>query len=195
MIVIATHNRDKEKELRAVLRDFPLEVKSLDHFPEIGDIEETGLTLMENAKIKAETVQKITQLPSLGDDTGLEVDALNGAPGVYSSRFAGEDVTYEENVKKLLNKLESVPIEKRTARFRTVIYYTDGKRELYSEGEIKGIITEKQIGKNGFGYDPVFYIPELKKTMAELSPEEKNKLSHRGQAMRKLRKLLLDIIP
>ena len=195
MIVIATHNRDKEKELRAVLRDFPLEVKSLDHFPKIGDIEETGLTLMENAKIKAETVQKITQLPSLGDDTGLEVDALNGAPGVYSSRFAGEDVTYEENVKKLLNKLESVPIEKRTARFRTVIYYTDGKRELYSEGEIKGIITEKQIGKNGFGYDPVFYIPEVKKTMAELSPEEKNKLSHRGQAMRKLRKLLLDIIP
>jgi len=168
-------------------------VMSLDQFPEIGEIEETGSTLYENAKLKADTVNKITNLPCLGDDTGLEVDALEGAPGVYSSRYAGENVSYEDNVMKLLRELRSTPSEKRTARFRTIIFYTDGERELYSEGEIKGYITEERRGNNGFGYDPVFYIPEVKKTMAELKSDEKNKLSHRGQAMRKLRKLLLEI--
>ena len=193
-LIIATHNSDKEKELRSVLDDFPVEVISLEQFPEIGDIEETGSTLYENAKLKADTVNRITNLPCLGDDTGLEVDALDGAPGVYSSRYAGDDVSYEDNVTKLLRELRSTPSEKRTARFRTIIFYTDGDRELYTQGEIKGFITEEQRGKNGFGYDPVFYIPEVKKTMAELTSAEKNKLSHRGQAMRKFRKLLLDII-
>ena len=193
-LIIATHNSDKEKELKSVLDDFPVEVMSLDQFPEIGEIEETGSTLYENAKLKAVTVNKITNLPCLGDDTGLEVDALNGAPGVYSSRYAGENVSYEDNVMKLLRELRSTPSEKRTARFRTIIFYTDGDRELYTHGEIKGYITEEQRGKNGFGYDPVFYIPEVKKTMAELTSAEKNKLSHRGQAMRKFRKLLLDFI-
>ena len=193
-LIIATHNSDKEKELKSVLDDFPVEVMSLDQFPEIGEIGETGSTLYENAKLKAVTVNKITNLPCLGDDTGLEVDALNGAPGVYSSRYAGENVSYEDNVMKLLRELRSTPSEKRTARFRTIIFYTDGDRELYTQGEIKGFITEEQRGKNGFGYDPVFYIPEVKKTMAELTSAEKNKLSHRGQAMRKFRKLLLGFI-
>lgn len=193
-LIIATHNSDKEKELKSVLDDFPVDVISLDQFPEIGEIEETGSTLYENAKLKADTVNKITNLPCLGDDTGLEVDALEGAPGVYSSRYAGENVSYEDNVAKLLREMSSTPYEKRTARFRTIIFYTDGERELYTQGEIKGYITEEQRGKNGFGYDPVFYIPEVKKTMAELTPAEKNKLSHRGQAMRKFRKLLLDFI-
>ena len=193
-LIIATNNNDKEKELKSVLDDFPVEVMSLDQFPEIGEIEETGSTLYENAKLKAVTVNKITNLPCLGDDTGLEVDALNGAPGVYSSRYAGENVSYEDNVMKLLRELRSTPSEKRTARFRTIIFYTDGERELYSQGEIKGFITEEQRGKSGFGYDPVFYIPEVKKTMAELTSAEKNKLSHRGQAMRKFRKLLLGFI-
>ena len=193
-LIIATHNNDKEKELKSVLDDFPVEVMSLDQFPEIGEIEETGSTLYENAKLKAVTVNKITNMPCLGDDTGLEVDVLNGAPGVYSSRYAGENVSYENNVTKLLRELRSTPYEKRTARFRTIIFYTDGDRELYTHGEIKGYITEEQRGKNGFGYDPVFYIPEVKKTMAELTSAEKNKLSHRGQAMRKFRKLLLDFI-
>ena len=193
-LIIATHNSDKEKELKSVLDDFPVEVMSLDQFPEIGEIEETGSTLYENAKLKAETVNKITNLPCLGDDTGLEVDALNGAPGVYSSRYAGDNVSYEDNVTKLLRELRSTPSEKRTARFRTIIFYTDGERELYTQSEIKGYITEEQRGKNGFGYDTVFYIPEVKKTMAELTSAEKNKLSHRGQAMRKFRKLLLDFI-
>ena len=193
-LIIATHNSDKEKELKSVLDDFPIEVMSLDQFPEIGVIEETGSTLYENAKLKADTVNKITNLPCLGDDTGLEVDALNGAPGVYSSRYAGKNVSYEDNVMKLLRELRSTPSEKRTARFRTIIFYTDGDRELYTQGEIKGFITEEQRGKSGFGYDPVFYIPEVKKTMAELTSAEKNKLSHRGQAMRKFRKLLLGFI-
>ena len=193
-LIIATNNNDKEKELKSVLDDFPVEVMSLDQFPEIGEIEETGSTLYENAKLKAVTVNKITNMPCLGDDTGLEVDALNGAPGVYSSRYAGENVSYEDNVMKLLRELRSTPSEKRTARFRTIIFYTDGDRELYTQGEIQGVITENSRGTNGFGYDPVFYIPEVKKTMAELTSAEKNKLSHRGQAMRKFRKLLLDFI-
>mgnify|MGYP000548337932 FL=1 len=193
-LIIATHNIDKEKELRSVLDDCPVEVISLEQFPEIGDIEETGSTLYENAKLKADTVNRITNLPCLGDDTGLEVDALGGAPGVYSARYAGDKVSYEDNLMKLLSELRSTPSEKRTARFRTIIFYTDGERELYTQGEIQGIITKSPRGSNGFGYDPVFYIPELKKTMAELTPAEKNKLSHRGQAMRKFRKLLLDFI-
>jgi XTP/dITP diphosphohydrolase len=193
-LIIATHNNDKEKELKSVLDDFPVEVMSLDQFPEIGEIEETGSTLYENAKLKAVTVNKITNIPCLGDDTGLEVDALSGAPGVYSSRYAGENVSYENNVTKLLRELRSTPSDKRTARFRTIIFYTDGDRELYTQGEIQGVITENPRGTNGFGYDPVFYIPEVKKTMAELTSAEKNKLSHRGQAMRKFRKLLLDFI-
>jgi len=193
-LIIATHNSDKEKELRSVLDDCPVEVMSLEQFPDIGDIEETGSTLYENAKLKADTVNKITNLPCLGDDTGLEVDALGGAPGIYSARYAGDDVSYEDNMTKLLEELRSTPSEKRIARFRTIIFYTDGERELYTQGEIQGIITKSPRGANGFGYDPVFYIPELKKTMAELTSIEKNKLSHRGQAMRKFRKLLLDII-
>ena len=193
-LIIATHNSDKEKELRSVLDDCPVEVMSLEQFPDIGDIEETGSTLYENAKLKADTVNRITNLPCLGDDTGLEVDALGGAPGIYSARYAGDDVSYEDNMTKLLEELRSTPSEKRIARFRTIIFYTDGERELYTQGEIQGIITKSPRGANGFGYDPVFYIPELKKTMAELTSIEKNKLSHRGQAMRKFRKLLLDII-
>ncbi len=193
-LIIATHNSDKEKELRSVLDDCPVEVMSLEQFPEIGDIEENGSTLYENAKLKADTVNRITNLPCLGDDTGLEVDALGGAPGVYSARYAGDNVSYEDNMMKLLSELRSTPSEKRTARFRTIIFYTDGERELYTQGEIQGIITKSPRGSNGFGYDPVFYIPELKKTMAELTSAEKNKLSHRGQAMGKFRKLLLDII-
>ena len=134
-LIIATHNKDKEKELKAILKNLPFEVVTLDQFPEIGEIEETGSTLYENAKLKADTVHRITNLPCLGDDTGLEVDALNGAPGVYSSRYAGEDVSYEDNVTKLLKEMESTPYEKRSARFRTVIFYTDGERELLQKGK------------------------------------------------------------
>jgi XTP/dITP diphosphohydrolase len=144
--------------------------------------------------INAKTVHNLTQLPVIADDTGLEVEALNGAPGIYSARYAGEDVTYEDNVNKLLAEMENIPLENRKAQFRTVISFVDKDRELWTEGTIKGIIGESAKGKNGFGYDPVFFVPELEKTFSELSIGEKNRISHRGLAMKKFRILLREYI-
>ena len=193
-IVLATHNRDKREELQEALSEFTLEILSLNDFPFIGEIEEVGQTLLENSMIKAKTVHNLTQLPVIADDTGLEVEALNGAPGIYSARYAGEDVTYEDNVNKLLAEMENIPLGNRKAQFRTVISFVDKDRELWTEGTIKGIIGETAKGKNGFGYDPVFFVPELEKTFSELSIGEKNKISHRGFAMKKFRILLREYI-
>lgn len=193
-IVLATHNRDKREELQEALSEFMVEILSLNDFPFIGEIEEVGQTLLENSMIKAKTVHNLTQLPAIADDTGLEVEALNGAPGIYSARYAGEDVTYEDNVNKLLAEMENIPLENRKAQFRTVISFVDKDRELWTEGTIKGIIGESAKGKNGFGYDPVFFVPELEKTFSELSIGEKNKISHRGLAMKKFRILLREYI-
>ena len=193
-IVLATHNGDKRKELQEALSGFTVEILSLNDFPFIGEIEEVGQTLLENSMIKAKTVHNLTQLPVIADDTGLEVEALNGAPGIYSARYAGEDVTYEDNVNKLLAEMENIPLENRKAQFRTVISFVDKDRELWTEGTIKGIIGETAKGKNGFGYDPVFFVPELEKTFSELSIGEKNKISHRGLAMKKFRILLREYI-
>ena len=193
-IVLATHNRDKREELQEALSEFTVKILSLNDFPFIGEIEEVGQTLLENSMIKAKTVHNLTQLPVIADDTGLEVEALNGAPGIYSARYAGEDVTYEDNVNKLLAEMENIPLENRKAKFRTVISFVDKDRELWTEGTIKGIIGESAKGKNGFGYDPVFFVPELEKTFSELSIGEKNKISHRGLAMKKFRILLREYI-
>ena len=193
-IVLATHNRDKREELQEALSEFTVKILSLNDFPFIGEIEEVGQTLLENSMIKAKTVHNLTQLPVIADDTGLEVEALNGAPGIYSARYAGEDVTYEDNVNKLLAEMENIPLENRKAKFRTVISFVDKDRELWTEGTIKGIIGETAKGKNGFGYDPVFFVPELEKTFSELSIGEKNKISHRGLAMKKFRILLREYI-
>ena len=193
-IVLATHNRDKREELQEALSEFTVEILSLNDFPFIGEIEEVGQTLLENSMIKAKTVHNLTQLPVIADDTGLEVEALNGAPGIYSARYAGEDVTYEDNVNKLLAEMENIPLENRKAQFRTVISFVDKDRELWTEGRIKGIIGESAKGKNGFGYDPVFFVPELEKTFSELSIGEKNRISHRGLAMKKFRILLREYI-
>jgi len=193
-LVLATHNSDKVLEFKTGLNHVNIDLLPLDQFSNMGEIEETGTTLKQNAKIKAETVFNITQTPTIADDTGLEVDALGGAPGVYSARYSGENATYDDNVNKLIKEMVSVPIQNRTATFRTVICYRDKERELYTEGVIKGIITEKPKGNNGFGYDPIFYISKFNKTMAELTPEEKNTVSHRGNAIRKFRKLLKEII-
>ena len=193
-IVLATHNRDKREELQEALSEFTVKILSLNDFPFIGEIEEVGQTLLENSMIKAKTVHNLTQLPVIADDTGLEVEALNGAPGIYSARYAGEDVTYEDNVNKLLAEMENIPLENRKAQFRTVISFVDKDRELWTEGRIKGIIGESAKGKNGFGYDPVFFVPELEKTFSELSIGEKNKISHRGLAMKKFRILLREYI-
>jgi len=193
-IVLATHNRDKREELQEALSEFTVEILSLNDFPFIGEIEEVGQTLLENSMIKAKTVHNLTQLPAIADDTGLEVEALNGAPGIYAARYAGEDVTYEDNVNKLLAEMENIPLENRKAQFRTVISFVDKDRELWTEGRIKGIIGESAKGKNGFGYDSVFFVPELEKTFSELSIGEKNKISHRGLAMKKFRILLREYI-
>ena len=193
-IILATHNRDKEKELQNSLQGINLEICSLFDFPEIGDIEETGTTLLENSLLKARTVFNITGIPTIADDTGLEVDFLDGAPGVYSARYAGNNVSYQDNVNKLLIELDGVPHEKRKAKFRTVVTYIDKNDELWTEGHIDGIISESIIGDGGFGYDPIFFVPHIGKTFAELSSAEKNKISHRGIALQKLRNILINVL-
>ena len=193
-IVLATHNHDKEIELQHSLRGLDVDICSLSEYPDIGEIEETGTTLLENSLLKAHTVHDRTGLPTIADDTGLEVDALDGAPGVYSARFAGADATYEDNVNKLLSVMENVPDDMRSARFRTVISFVDEIQELWTEGLIQGRITKTPRGNMGFGYDPVFYVPHLEKTFAELSTNEKNKISHRGIALQKLRKILVNVL-
>ena len=193
-IVLATHNHDKEIELQHSLRGLGVEICSLSEYPDIGEIEETGATLLENSLLKAHMVHGRTGLPAIADDTGLEVDALDGAPGVYSARFAGVDATYEDNVNKLLSAMEDVPDDMRSARFRTVLSFVDEIQELWTEGSIEGRITEDSRGNMGFGYDPVFYVPRLEKTFAELSIAEKNKISHRGLALQKLRKILINVL-
>ena len=191
-VVIGTHNRDKLKELIMAfkLEDFNIELLSLDNFPEIGDIPETGKTLEDNALIKAREVHRRTNLPALSDDTGLEVDALRGAPGVFTARYAGQGCTYNDNVQKLLNDLEKVPLPNRTARFRTVVAYVDGDYEITAEGCCNGLISRSAQGENGFGYDPIFFIPDEKRTFSQMTIEEKEKYSHRGKAIRAIIKLL-----
>ena len=172
-IVLATHNKGKMSEINNLLSS-SYEVLTLDHFPDIKEIPETGKTLKENAFIKARTVFEMTGLPSLADDTGLEVQALGGDPGVFSARYAGEQASYQDNCKKLLRNMKHVPKENREAKFRTVIAYKDDNRELSCDGSVKGEIAQSPKGSFGFGYDSVFYYPPLEKTFAELSEEVKN---------------------
>ena len=189
-LVLATHNIHKQEEMNALLADMGIVIVGLDAYPQIGDIEETGTTLIENSFIKARTVHELTGLPSLADDTGLEVDALDGAPGVYSARYAGKNPSFEDNMNKLLTELQGLPKDRRTARFRTIISFVDGSRELFSEGIVEGIITLNTKGEDGFGYDPIFQPEGQDLTFAEMTQNEKNKISHRGRALIKMRKLL-----
>lgn len=193
-IVIATHNPDKKKEILIALRELGVNILFLDNFPEIGEIEETGSTLLENSLIKARTVSAITGKPAIADDTGLEVDALNGAPGIYSARYAGINVSYEDNVRKLLSEMSSTDMDSRTARFRTVVSFHSTNKELWTEGVIEGSITMGAIGTGGFGYDSVFRVEQTGKTFAEMTRREKNKISHRGVALEKMCKLLKENI-
>ena len=193
-IVIATHNPDKKKEIMIALRELGVNILSLDSFPEIGEIEETGSTLLENSLIKARTISAVTGKPAIADDTGLEVDALNGAPGIYSARYAGINVSYEDNVRKLLSEMSSFDMDSRTARFRTVVSFHSSNEELWTEGVIEGSITRNAIGKGGFGYDPVFRVRKTGKTFAEMTRQEKNRISHRGVALDKMRQLLKENI-
>ncbi|MCC6025912.1 MAG: XTP/dITP diphosphatase [Caldimicrobium sp.] len=187
-ILIATTNLGKVREIEPMLKDLGfLEIKTLKDFSPIPPSEEKGSTFLENALEKASYYAKNFNILTLADDSGLEVEALSGAPGIHSSRFAGDKATDEENIKKLLRLLEGVPFEKRKARFVCVIvvYHPSGKW-IYAEGEWQGYIAEEPRGTQGFGYDPVFLVPEynLERTAAELSKEEKNRISHRAKAIR-----------
>ncbi|GAV21651.1 XTP/dITP diphosphatase [Carboxydothermus pertinax] len=183
-IVIASKNQGKIKEFSSMLSELKVSFLSLLDFPEIGEIPEEGATFEENALQKASLVAKLTGLPALADDSGLVVDALGGRPGVYSARYAGEPKDDFKNIQKLLQELKGVPAAKRTARFVAVLclYFPDGHRVM-ARGECSGIILNELRGKGGFGYDPVFYLPEYGKTMAELPLEVKNKISHRARAL------------
>ncbi len=186
-LVLATNNAHKLSEIRQILGDRFDEILSLRDLGITQDIEETGTTLKENAIIKATTIMKITGLPTLADDTGLMVDALNGEPGVYSARYAGEQHDDKANVAKLLKNLEPYKGKERSAHFVTcmVIAYPNGKIKSVA-GRTDGEIPTSPSGKNGFGYDPVFYSYDLKKVFAEATPEEKNSVSHRGRALAKI---------
>jgi XTP/dITP diphosphohydrolase len=194
-IVLATHNEEKCAEIYAMLSSFPIEVLFLDDFPHIGEIIEDGITLEENALIKARTVHEQTGLYAWSDDTGLEVDALDGKPGIYSARYAGENCSYSDNVHKLLKNMESIPENMRTAQFRTSIALVGENMELVSEGVVEGMITTKPKGVGGFGYDPVFYVLDKNKTYSEMKMTEKNQISHRGKAIQNMIKLLQSQFP
>ncbi len=190
-LVLATRNPGKVREFRALLHHFPLKVLSLEEFPQAPEVEETGETFFDNAFKKAYEIARALGVLTLADDSGLEVDALGGAPGVYSARYAGEKASDEDNYRKLLKELEGIPTEQRTARFRCVIVVCDPHGAwLKAEGTWEGLITLEPRGHHGFGYDPVFLIPDLGKTAAEIPPKLKNQLSHRANALRELLELL-----
>jgi XTP/dITP diphosphohydrolase len=195
-LILATRNQHKIEEVKRILSENnvatqKLEILTLRDFPNVPEVEETGKTMKENAILKAVAVYNATGIPALADDSGLEVDALNGAPGVVSARFAGPGCTYKDNNVKLLCFLKGIPEDKRGATFRCVVVLALSQDDIRTvEGKVRGIIADKEIGKNGFGYDPVFYYPELGKTFAQLTQEEKNRVSHRGIAFRKAKELI-----
>jgi XTP/dITP diphosphohydrolase len=182
-ILLASRNRDKFREVAHKAACCGIEVLTPNDFPNLPEVEEDGATLEENACKKALTLHRLTGLPTLADDTGLEVAALDGEPGVYSARFAGPGCSYADNVAKLLTILQGVPPEKRQARFRCVLAFAEKGHVRTFEGWIDGFISSEAAGQGGFGYDPVFYVSEEDKTFAELSLNRKNKISHRGRAL------------
>ncbi len=196
-LIIATGNKGKMEEFRTLLSGIPVKLTSLhDHWNPVPQIEETGSTFYENAKIKADWVYENSGgVWALADDSGLEVDALGGAPGVLSARYSGENATGTQNNQKLLTALSGVPMELRTARFKCVLVARVGKDDyLSAEGTIEGVITTSAAGWGGFGYDPLFIPSGHDRTFAELVPEEKNRISHRGVALRALGRELYGIL-
>ena len=190
-ILLATNNKAKVREYARLLQSIPYQVVSLEDVNISEQVEETGTSFEENAILKAKRYAELSGLTTIADDSGLEVDALCGEPGVRSARYAGEDASDKERIDFLLNKIVDVPWEKRHAQFRCVIAiaFPDGKVQI-CQGQCRGILTFKPLGDKGFGYDPIFYLPDLHKTMAELSMSEKNAISHRGKAAEEARKAL-----
>jgi len=193
-IVFATTNAGKIKEIKEILSDFDVEVASMKEMSITADIEENGATFEENSLIKARAVSKLTGLPALADDSGLEVDYLNGEPGIYSARYLGRDTDYDYKNNYIIDKLKEAKGEERSARFVCVISLVlpDG-REFVKKGVMEGRIGYEIKGENGFGYDPIFFLPEYGKTSAEISAEEKNKISHRGKALSAMKELIASL--
>ncbi|MFO1518376.1 MAG: XTP/dITP diphosphatase [bacterium] len=193
-LILATKNAHKVKEILKIWGEMPFEVLTLESFPHLPAVVEDGKTFAENALKKAREICRETNLLTVSDDSGIEADALNGAPGIYSARYAGEGASDSENNEKLVKALAHLPADSplRTGRFRCVAaLVAPGGFEAVVEGVVEGRILESLHGKNGFGYDPLFFIPELGKTTADMSLEEKNTLSHRSQAFRKMKEILL----
>jgi XTP/dITP diphosphohydrolase len=190
-VIIATRNKGKIREIRGALKRLDLRIHALSNFSGVPEIEEDGKSFTENALKKARFYSKYFGKLTIADDSGLEVDSLNGLPGIYSARYAGEGTSSQENNRKLLREMQGLPISKRGARFVCILAVAspDGK-EITIEGSCKGRIGFEEKGRRGFGYDPLFILPTRGKTMAELSLEEKNKISHRGKALKKLKRLI-----
>ncbi len=187
-IVLATANPGKVRELNALLGGLGLQVMPQSAL-QVSEIEETGLSFVENAILKARHAARCTGLPAIADDSGLAVDALGGAPGIYSARYAGPDASDEKNLRKVLADLRDVPDAKRTARFQCLLVYlrhAEDPTPLICQGIWEGMVVHEPRGDNGFGYDPIFFVPSEAKTAAEIEPEVKNRLSHRGQALAQL---------
>jgi XTP/dITP diphosphohydrolase len=190
-IVIASKNKGKIDEIKEMLSDLPLEILSLNQYANAPDVEEKGGTFLENALLKGKAISDFTGMPVVADDSGLEVDHLGGGPGIFSARYAGPGASDEENNKKLLGALKNVPVPQRGATFRCalILYFPHGEYQAF-EGRWRGRIGEELRGGHGFGYDPLFYLPDEGMTVAEITAEAKNKLSHRSQAVHELKKYL-----
>lgn len=193
-VIVATKNKGKAKEFERMFFPLGFDVKTLLDFEEIDDVEETGQTFEENAILKAEAISRLTGQVVIADDSGLIVDALNGAPGIYSARYAGEDKNDEANIDKVLKELEDVPEEERAARFYCALAVAiPNSPTITVHGTCEGFVLRERRGQNGFGYDPIFFVDELGLSMAELSSDEKSKISHRGKAMKKLEEIIQTI--
>lgn len=192
-IILASNNQDKINEVKAILTDF--EIVSLKEAGISVDVEENGTTFEENALIKARAVSKITGEITMADDSGLEIDYLNKEPGVYSARYMGHDTSYDIKNKSLIDRLEGVEGNDRSGRFvcAIAVCFPDG-REIVKRGTMEGLIAKEIVGSNGFGYDPIFFLPEYNLTSAQIAPEEKNKISHRGNALRMIKDELKYVI-
>lgn len=194
-IIFATQNQGKVKEIKKILEDLPVEVLTMGEVGLDMEIEENGITFEENAAIKAETLAKFTDALVLADDSGLEIDCLNKAPGVYSARYLGKDTPYSEKNQIILDKLADVPREERTARFVCVIAAAmKGKETVTTRGTIEGYIGYEARGENGFGYDPIFYVEGTELSTSELTPEVKNEISHRGKALRDMKAYIQSLV-
>lgn len=190
-IIIATKNKGKAKDFEELLEPMGYKVLTLHDVAPHMDVEETGETFEKNATLKAETIAQELKKTVIADDSGLEIDALGGEPGIYSARYSGEEKNDDSNIDKVLQKMVQVPEAEKTARFRCVLALAaPGEETITFEGTCEGMITDERKGENGFGYDPIFYVPALEKTMAEMEPSEKASVSHRGNAIRELGKAM-----